>query len=92
LAHTTDRVDLLYRQTPSSAIIRYDEDLLHPQHTRASPVCCLFLLVTLVESHRTRMVSTHVVEVFHLVDPDDPIFACEGLLERVELRAFSRQF
>ena len=37
------------------------------------------------------MVSTHIVEVLHLVDSDDPILARESFLNSCELRAFRGQ-
>ena len=33
------------------------------------------------------MVPTDVVEIFHLINPDDPVFASEGFLESAELGA-----
>jgi hypothetical protein len=37
------------------------------------------------------MVSAYVVEVFDLVDPDNPVLACKRLFQRAELGALLRQ-
>ena len=41
--------------------------------------------MALIERDRTGMIPTYVVQVLHLVDPDDPVLAGEGFFERAEL-------
>ena len=37
------------------------------------------------------MISPNVIQILDLVDPNDPIFACESFLQRTELGSLRRQ-
>lgn len=62
----------------------------HPQYPRAPPFRRSLLLVTFLKRNSASVVPTHIVEIFDLVDPNDPIFTCVSFFERAELRAFRR--
>src|SRR3954452_20327276 len=67
--------------------------LFLPQHPRSSSLgtAAPLLLVSLVKRDSTCMVSAYVVEVFNLIDPDNPVLACKCLFQRAERRALLRQ-
>lgn len=65
--------------------------LLDPQYPGAFPLRCLLLLVTLVERRRALVITSKVVRLLDLVDPNDPVLARERLFNRAELRSLSRE-
>ena len=64
--------------------------LLSSQNPRSAPLRRLFLLISFIECYSIRMISTDIVQILDLVYSDNPVLACERLLERVERRAFVR--
>lgn len=67
------------------------DHLLHSQYPGTLPLCRALLLVALVKGNRALVVTTKVVEVLDLVNPDDPVLTGEGLLNGAKLRTLSRQ-
>lgn len=67
-------------------------NLLGSQNARTLSLRGTLTLQTLVKGHRVAVVTTKVVKVLDLEDTDDPVLTGEGLLEGVELGAFSREF
>lgn len=65
--------------------------LLGSQHPRSSPLRRLLALLALVKGCCAHVVTANVVEILHLVDPDDPVLTSERLLHGRELRASGGQ-
>merc|ERR1711939_637089 len=66
---------------------------IDPQDSRPLPLASrrLLPLVALLESRSLLVTTAQVVVVLDLEDSDDPVLTGEGFLERVQLRALSRQ-
>jgi hypothetical protein len=69
-------------RTPSS---------VHSEHSSSSPLRGLLLLMPFVKRRNRTMVSPKVVQILNLVDPDDPVLAREGFLDRCQLWALGRK-
>lgn len=65
--------------------------LVYSKCSRATLLGGLSLLVAPVKRSSRGMVSANIVEVFDLVNPDDPVLAGVGLLERIEDRTGIRE-
>ena len=61
------------------------------QKARTLLLSSALALEALVEGDGVAVVTAQVVQIFHLVDADDPVLAGERFLEGVELRALGRQ-
>lgn len=68
------------------------KNLLLSQCPRPSPFHALLLLVALFKGDRLSVVSAHIVQVFDLVDSDNPVFARESLLQRRKLGSLRGHF
>lgn len=65
--------------------------LLGSQHSRSSSLRCPLALLALVKGCCADVVTAKVVEILHLVDPDNPVLTGERLLHGRELGAIGRQ-
>jgi hypothetical protein len=67
-----------------------NENLLGSQNTRALVLGSTLALEALVESNSVAVITAKVIQVFNLIETNDPVFTGESLLQSVELGSFLR--